>query len=157
MNDLIIASNKSLEDIRRDIQAFPRLQTYSQQEAIALMTKMVFMAAAYRGYNVDKEQIAFIASNLYFDLMADEESLGTRYITFAEIGRVFKRAELFGMSVKGLYDAILDYIVNEGKKAEEAARKAEDNKRRAEDDKRVGEIIRRYAHMMEEANRERQV
>lgn len=157
MNDLIDAPSKSLEDIRRDVQAFPRLQTYSQQEAISLMAKMVFMAAAYRGYNVDKEQIAFIASTLYFDLMADEESLGTRHITFDEIGRVFKRAELFGMSVKGLYDAILDYIKNEGKKAAEAARVADAQKKKTADIAKMEEIARRYAHMMEEANRERKV
>lgn len=157
MNELIIAPQTSLLEIRRDTQTFPRLKAYTQQDAVRMMTRMVFLAAAYRGYNVDKEQIAFIATTLYMDLMQDEERLGTDTITFAEIGRVFRKAELFGLSVKGLYDAIIAYIMTEGKKAAEEARKAKAERMRKEDEEKLQEIRRRYAAMMEEANHERQI
>jgi hypothetical protein len=157
MNELMIAANTSLVNIRMDAQSYPRLHTYSQQEGIMQMTKMVFLAAAYRGYNVDKEQISFIATNLYRDLMEDEERLGTHNITFAEIGRIFKKAELYGLSVKGLYDAIIAYLKDEGHKAHKEAMRIQAEKHKAEEDAKMKAIIEKYAAMMEQANHDKKV
>lgn len=108
----------SLLDIRKDPRSYPRLGTYSREQAVAEMTKIVAQAVLYRGQNADENNIAFTASSLVDELLADDAGIGSRNISFAEISRVVKKAvlheDLFGVSVATLYKVIADYIKGEG-------------------------------------------
>lgn len=108
----------SLYDMRNDSKRFPRLRTYSREEAVYEMSKIVIQAYIYRGNNADTQSIQFIANALVDELILDQEHLGTMLLSFAEIARVVKRAilsdEIYSISVASLYKAIINYVKGEG-------------------------------------------
>lgn len=150
MNEVALyQSNAALEVIRQDEAQFPRLYSYSQADALGNMTRMVFMAFMFRGYQVDERNIQFIASNLLEMLMEDENKLGLSKLTFEEIRRVFRKADLVGISVLNLYKALEDYARKEGHDAHKAAIAAEEARRKAiADEKGRSAILKKYAEMM---------
>jgi hypothetical protein len=156
MNDLIIhqPTNVTLEVIRQDEQNFPRLCSYRKEDALSSMTKLVFMAFMFRGYQVDDRNISFIASNLYDMMMQDESRLGMNKLTFEEIRRVFQKADLVGISIVNLYKALEDYVKKEGHQAQQSAREAREARMKADADaKAKSAVLQKYAWMMEEARR----
>lgn len=108
----------SLLEMRKDSKRFPRIGTFSREEAVFEMSKIVSQAFLYKGQVADKRNIQFISGALVDELHADLYHLGTRNISFAEISRVVKRAvlqdEMYGISVATLYKVIIDYINGEG-------------------------------------------
>lgn len=150
MNEVALyQSNAALEVIRQDEAQFPRLYSYSHADALGNMTRLVFMAFMFRGYQVDERQIQFIASNLLEMLMEDESKLGLSKLTFEEIRRVFRKADIVGISVLNLYKALEDYARKDGHDAHKAAIAAEEARLRAiADEKARSAVLRKYAEMM---------
>ena len=129
------ASNRvSLLDIRKDAKRFPRLHTYSREQAVTEMSKIVSQAFLFKGQVADSTNIQFISCSLVDELQADLDKTGTKYVTFAEISRVVKRAvlcdDMYGISVASLYRVIIDYVKGEGHRLSLEARK-----RKEEDDR----------------------
>ena len=126
------ASNQvSLLDIRKDAKRFPRLHTYSREQAVTEMSKIVSQAFLYKGQAADPTNIQFISCSLVDELQADLDRLGTRFLSFAEISRIVKRAvlqdEMYGISVASLYKVIVEYVKGEGIKLQQQV-KEEQNK-----------------------------
>ena len=126
------ASNQvSLLDIRKDAKRFPRLHTYSREQAVTEMSKIVSQAFLYKGQVADPTNIQFISCSLVDELQADLDRLGTRFLSFAEISRIVKRAvlqdEMYGISVASLYKVIVEYVKGEGLKLQQQV-KEEQNK-----------------------------
>lgn len=115
-NDLITTVQSSLLEARMDSERFPRLCRIPREEAIGQLTRIVTNAFLYRGQNADPNNVIFISSSLYDELM-QEEKWGARYLTFQEITYAVKTAilneEVF-ISVASLYRIILDYCKGEG-------------------------------------------
>ena len=132
-NQLITpASNQvSLLDIRKDAKRFPRLHTYSREQAVTEMSKIVSQAFLYKGQAADPTNIQFISCSLVDELQADLDRLGTRFLSFAEISRIVKRTvlqdEMYGISVASLYKVIVEYVKGEGLKLQQQV-KEEKNK-----------------------------
>lgn len=108
----------TLLDIRRDEVKFPRISTYSREEAVLKMTKIVTNAFLYKGHTADPANIQFIASNLAEELRKDSFKLGTPRLTFAEIAWAVKKAvlndEIYSVSVASLFKVIADYTKGKG-------------------------------------------
>ena len=126
------ASNQvSLLDIRKDAKRFPRLHSYSREQAVTEMSKIVSQAFLYKGQAADPNNIQFISCSLVDELQADLDRLGTRFLSFAEISRIVKRAvlqdEMYGISVASLYKVIVEYVKGEGLKLQQQV-KEEQNK-----------------------------
>ena len=126
------ASNQvSLLDIRKDAKRFPRLHSYSREQAVSEMSKIVSQAFLYKGQAADPTNIQFISCSLVDELQADLDRLGTRFLSFAEISRIVKRAvlqdEMYGISVASLYKVIVEYVKGEGLKLQQQV-KEEQNK-----------------------------
>ena len=126
------ASNQvSLLDIRKDAKRFPRLHSYSREQAVTEMSKIVSQAFLYKGQAADPTNIKFISCSLVDELQADLDRLGTRFLSFAEISRIVKRAvlqdEMYGISVASLYKVIVEYVKGEGLKLQQQV-KEEQNK-----------------------------
>ena len=118
------ASNQvSLLDIRKDAKRFPRLHTYSREQAVTEMSKIVSQAFLYKGQAADPNNIQFISCSLVDELQADLDRLGTRFLSFAEISRIVKRAvlqdEMYGISVASLYKVIVEYVKGEGRRLQQ--------------------------------------
>ena len=118
------ASNQvSLLDIRKDAKRFPRLHSYSREQAVAEMSKIVSQAFLYKGQAADPTNIQFISCSLVDELQADLDRLGTRFLSFAEISRIVKRAvlqdEMYGISVASLYKVIAEYVKGEGRRLQQ--------------------------------------
>lgn len=112
-----VSSQTTLMEMRRDPQRFPRIGSIPREQAVAEMAKIVTQAFLYRGQNVDSTQINFIATALLDELLADQEQIHTRNISFAEVSKVIKRAVMtqdIYLSVSSLYRIITDYIKTEG-------------------------------------------
>ena len=115
------ASNQvSLLEMRMDEKRFPRIGTFSREQAVFEMSKIVSQAFLYKGQAADPKNIQFISCSLVDELQADLDKLGTRNISFAEISRVVKRAvlqdDMYGISVASLYKVIIEYVKGEGHK-----------------------------------------
>ena len=113
------ASNQvSLLEMRMDEKRFPRIGTFSREQAVFEMSKIVSQAFLYKGQAADPKNIQFISCSLVDELQADLDKLGTRNISFAEISRIVKRSvlqdEMYGISVASLYKVIIEYIKGEG-------------------------------------------
>lgn len=112
------SSQASLLDMRADAKRFPRIGTFSREQAVFEMSKIVSQAFLYKGQAADPTNIQFISSSLVDELQADLDKLGTRNISFAEISRIVKRSvlqdEMYGISVASLYKVIIEYIKGEG-------------------------------------------
>lgn len=145
------ASNQvSLLDIRKDAKRFPRLHTYSREQAVTEMSKIVSQAFLYKGQAADPNNIQFISCSLIDELQADLDRLGTRFLSFAEISRIVKRAvlqdEMYGISVASLYKVIAEYVKGEGRRLQQQV-KEEQNKVQQEYIKNsvVAPILQAYA------------
>ena len=118
------ASNQvSLLEMRMDAKRFPRVGTFSREDAILEMSKIVSQAFLYKGQAADPTNIQFISCSLVDELQSDLDRIGTRNVSFAEISRVVKRAvlqdEMYGISVASLYRIIVGYIKGEGHRLHE--------------------------------------
>ena len=132
-------SQASLLEIRMDAKRYPRLHTYTREQAVTEMTKVVSQAFLYKGQAADPTNIQFIAGALVDELRADLDKMGTKHLSFAEISRVVKRSvlrdEMYGISVASLYKVIMEFVKGEGhlnqQKIWEARRKEEDKRLQA--------------------------
>lgn len=113
-------------DIRRDTTTYPRIDAVPAEVAVAAITQIIYRAtfnAAPGGFREEggDERIATMAAELYDICLEDYDGLGTHLLSFAEIARVIRAAsvkrDLYGISVRSLYDALLDYCQGEGRKA----------------------------------------
>ncbi len=113
-------------DIRRDPATYPKVTAVPREVAIAALTQIILRAAfnaapgTFRADDND-ERIALMAAELYELLVEDYYHLGTDQLSFAEVARVLRSAsagrELYGVNVRSLYSAILDYCEGPGQKA----------------------------------------
>ena len=78
-------SQASLLEIRMDAKRYPRLHTYTREQAVTEMTKVVSQAFLYKGQAADPTNIQFIACSLVDELRADLDKMGTKHLSFAEI------------------------------------------------------------------------
>ena len=112
------ASNQvSLLEMRMDEKRFPRIGAFPREQAVFEMSKIVSQAFLYKGQAADPTNIKFISCSLVDELMADQDHLGTRNISFEEISRIVKRAILTDdmfLSVSSFYKVIMTYIKGEG-------------------------------------------
>jgi len=118
-------------DIRRDTATYPRIDAVPTEVAVAALTQIIYRAAfnAAPGTFSDTgkdSQLATMAAELYDILLENYDGLGTHLLSFAEIARVLRAAsvkrDLYGISVRSMYDAILDYCEGEGRKASQIIR-----------------------------------
>lgn len=122
------AYNKAIElaDVRRDPVTYPRISATPQEEAVAKMTQIVYGAVLYKGQEISKERLAFMANALVAEILSDTQ-YGLRHISWYEIGRAIRNAvlgggrEMYGVSVSSLYAALIDYAKGEGHAAEQMA------------------------------------
>lgn len=119
----------SLLEMRADAERFPRLKTFTREQAVFEMSKIVSQAFLYRGQAADPTNIKFISAALVNELM-DDRQYGLSSLSLAEIQVVVKRAvlggsEMFGISVASLYKVILDFAKGEG---HDNARKVMENR-----------------------------
>lgn len=124
----------SLEEIRSNREAFPRLKDIPEQEACRLLQPILYKAFMIRGQNLPPEAIAFMAQELRTALMQDEDRAGLPNITIEEIRRETRsaalgnRGEMYGLNVASIYQVLVKYAFGAGRRAEEnvlKARKAE--------------------------------
>lgn len=113
----------SLVDIRRNSTRYPRLCRIPREEAVPQMAMVVHQAFLYKGHHADPTTIRFIASSLVDELVADNEKVGTKWISMAEIARVVKKAVLtdenfVSVSVASLYKVVVGYARGEGSQIE---------------------------------------
>lgn len=113
-------------DIRRDTTTYPRIDAVPTEVAIEALSQIIFRAAFNAAPSTfkdedQKERIAVMAAELYDVCLEDYEGLGTHLLSFAEIARVLRAASvtrnLYGVSTRSMYDALLDYCEGEGRKA----------------------------------------
>ena len=141
-NELTIpgSSPATLLEIRMDSKRFPRLSSYSRQDAIAQMAKIVSMAFLYKGQQADPNNISFISSALVDELL-QEDTYHPRALSFEEIARVVKKAvlteEMYGISVASLYRVILDFCKGEGHRIQAEASEL----KRKQDEKALRESV----------------
>lgn len=150
----------SLMDIRRNAAVFPRIKSYSPDALLTEMKGCIMMVYQYRGQRPNNAQeVEMMARSLVAELLADEFGNDTKELTMEEIRRALRRvglrqgADMYGINVGSLYNAILDYRRTE---VEEARQQIASERRNSE---KIGvpreEIAKRYAAMMVQANKER--
>lgn len=126
-------SDVSYVDIRRHPEVYPRINDVPAELAQRAMEQIIFRAMFYKAASSLKdddiiERISLMASELLILLKADDECIGTKHLSFAEIARAVRTAtissqkEMYGISVSSLYNAIADYCLNEGHKAAKIVR-----------------------------------
>lgn len=122
--DLIRYSvNLSPLELRRNPDRYPRIRTFSQEEAVSRMIAIVWAAALYRNQELADDKIRFIASTLVGEILSDTK-YGMRNLSWEEIGLAIRAAvlgegrELYGISVASLYGALIDYVKGEGHEAD---------------------------------------
>lgn len=113
----------SLLDMRGNPKSFPRICRMPREEAVPQMAMIVHNAFLYKGHNADPTTIQFIANSLVDELVADNEKVGTKWISMAEIARVVKKAVLtdenfVSVSVASLYKVVVNYAKGEGSQLE---------------------------------------
>ena len=119
-----VKKSVTLYEMRTDSRRFPRLVSMPSAAAIEQLARIVATAFMYNGKATDENNVIFIATSLYNEMMTDEYSLGMKYISMAEVEYVIKKSllgqgtELFGISVVSLYKAIAEYCKGEGHIAE---------------------------------------
>lgn len=111
------AQAASLADIRRDAVAFPRITEYKHSALIREVASLVLMVYQYRGQRPESaHEVDAMTRSLVAELIADEFGVGLRNITIEEIRRALRKAalgrgpEMYGINVRSLYDAIVDYV-----------------------------------------------
>ena len=144
------SSQASLLDMRADAKRFPRIGTFSREQAVLEMSKIVSQAFLYKGQAADPTNIQFISCSLVDELQADLDKLGTRNISFAEISRIVKRSvlqdEMYGISVASLYKVIIEYVKGEGHRiSQEARQKKEEQERESLKQSVIAPMLQAYA------------
>ena len=125
---VIPPSSVSYLDIRRDADRYPRLASVPREVAASAMEQIVFRAFFNNAGTQLRDddavsRVQLIATELLDLILEDYEGLGTKHLSFAEVGRVIRTAsvsakrEMYGVSVSSLYRAIADYCLGEGHKA----------------------------------------
>lgn len=130
MNNLVKCPTEkaTLVDIRTDSKKFPRLYTYSREDAVRQMNIIILMAFQFRGQQADVQTITQMSHSLIEILNEDEYGIGTKYLTFEEIKRIVRKAalgqgrEMYGISVSSIFQALADYCKGEGKMADKEAK-----------------------------------
>lgn len=115
--------NATPVDFRRDSKTYPRIVSYPREQAVVEMSKIVMNAFLYKGQQADPTNIQFISCSLVDELQSDQDRIGTKFISFAEIARAVKKAvlggsDMFGLNVASFYKVITEYIKTEGYMAE---------------------------------------
>ena len=109
----------NLMEVRRSPKKFQRIRATENAEAVKRLKVLVYAAFLYRGQATNAETVAYIASALVQEIMADTV-FGLPDLSWVEVGYIIRRAvlgagkELFGVSVASLYGALVDYAKNEG-------------------------------------------
>ena len=159
-NEVMVSGSVSVVQMRMDQRTYPRLKNVPYETAIKELVKIVGNAFMFSGRNATEHDVAFIATNLYQELMSDEQNLGMMNISLAEIGRCVKKAifgqgkEMFGISVASLYIIIADYCKGEGHMAEKQIEEMSKVRRMQElKASSVGALIDSYAGQMVKSNR----
>lgn len=121
------ATAYTLLDMRRNAEKFPRICRIPREEAVPQMAMIVHNAFLYKGHNADPTTIQFIASSLVDELVADNERVGTKWISLAEVAKVVKKAVLtdenfVAVSVASLYKVVVAYARGEGSQLEKDIR-----------------------------------
>lgn len=127
MNNSITIFNPSAEvtfrEMRSDPVRFPRLGAVPKEEAIYHVSKIVNDAFMYLGRAAEAGNVYYISKHLVEELLADEENLHTRLVSFAEIAKTIKRKimtqEVYALSVSSLYRMVMDYVRTEGSMIQE--------------------------------------
>lgn len=154
-NEVMVSGSVSLVQIRLDQKNYPRIKNMPYQQVIKDLAGVVGTAFMYTGRYANEQDVAFIATNLYQELMSDEQGLGTSNISIAEIGRCIKRSvlgqgkEMFGISVASLYTIIADYCKGEGHIAcKEIEKMSQDQRMQELKQSAVGALIDAAADQM---------
>lgn len=108
-------------DIRRDAETYPRIGTMPKEAVISTLAAIIGQCTAFTGRELNEEVVAFNALNVYDLLIGDEERLGMKGLSLAEIAKVVRKAvlggaknEMYGINVASIYRAIADYCRTEG-------------------------------------------
>lgn len=115
-------------DMRRDPQRFPRIASVPREVAVSAMEQIVFRAffntAGTQLRDEDAVARVQLISNELLDLLLEDyPNIGSKHLSFAEVARVIRTAsvsgqrEMYGVSVRSLYQAVEDYCLGEGHKA----------------------------------------
>ena len=124
------------------------------------MKKNILMVYQYRGQKPSNAQeVEMMARSLTAELMADELGYDTKELTMEDIRRALRRAglrqgaDMYGINVGSLYNAILDYRRSE---VEDARQQLASERRSSEKIGSPLEVIhQKYAAMMAQAAKER--
>ena len=154
------SQNATPLEIRRDPARFPRIKQYRPDALLNEMKKNILMVYQYRGQKPSNAQeVEMMARSLTAELMADELGYDTKELAMEDIRRALRRAglrqgaDMYGINVGSLYNAILDYRKSE---VEDARQQLLSERRSSE---KVGSptevILQKYAAMMAQAAKER--
>lgn len=120
-------NNNPLVAVRLDKAKFPRLSSYTKENAVPLLMNIIAKGYAYRGYRAEEDNVKFLASALYDEMMLDDHHLGMQTLTMYDIAYVVKKAVMgedeFFFSVSSLYNILKKFCLGEGHDALEEARK----------------------------------
>ena len=141
MNEVVVhQGNSSLVEIRIDDKKFPRLYTYSREDAVYQMNMVIMMAFQFRGQQADAMTIHQMSISLIDILNEDEYGIGTKFLSFEEIKRVVRKAvlgqgrEMYGISVSSLFQALADYCKGEGRMADKEAKEIASRRKAVRDE-----------------------
>lgn len=142
-----------LVELRMNADKFPRIHQFAPDQATYGMAKIVTQAFLLKGIQADPDNIQFIASELTSELLADNERIGTRVLTFPEISRAIRKAilttDMYGISVATLYKVLTDYVKGEGHRAsKEAEQRREKATREAFEKSPINTMLQAYAGAM---------
>lgn len=112
--------------VRLEPERYPRLFRFGRESAVNLLAQVVAMAYNYTGRTYEAGDLRLVASGLYAELMRDQDGVGMRYITIAEVGYAIRAAilaqeSMYGINVASLYKAVRAYCLGAGHDAQVAA------------------------------------
>lgn len=154
------SQNATPLEIRRNPTRFPRIKQYRPDALLNEMKKNILMVYQYRGQKPSNAQeVEMMARSLTAELMADELGYDTKELAMEDIRRALRRAglrqgaDMYGINVGSLYNAILDYRRTE---IEDARQQLASERRSSEKIGSPLEVIhQKYAAMMAQAAKER--
>lgn len=155
------AQTASLVDIRKHQTMFPRITEYKADVLLREVKGILMMVYQYRGQSPSSaEEVETMARSLTAELLADEFGQGLRNLTIEEIRRALRKAalgcgaEMYGINVRSLYEAVVHYVHTDIKDAISHIR-AEMTRKDRDDNAQISDIVKAYQSMMLDANRER--
>lgn len=154
------SQNATPLEIRRNTTRFPRIKQYRPDALLNEMKRNILMVYQYRGQKPSNAQeVEMMARSLTAELMADELGYDTKELAMEDIRRALRRAglrqgaDMYGINVGSLYNAILDYRKSE---VEDARQQLLSERRSSENIGSPIEVIQqKYAAMMAQAAKER--